>query len=64
MADRRIKVSYGRTTQNAPYESIRLDVSLTMDVPDSANAEQNMNNLTDALVKYVKEKIANILENE
>ena len=64
MAAGRIKVSYGRTCQSAPYESIRLDVSLEEDVLNPADAEKVTNQLTDTLVKYVKTKIANILKNE
>ena len=64
MANRRIKVSYGRTCQSAPYESIRLDVSLEKDVDDNAVILDDLNKITNGLRTYVKNKIAETLKNE
>ena len=64
MPVRRVKVSYGRTLQPAPYESIRLEVTVEKDVLDNERLSQIADTITDSLVKYVRRKIASILENE
>lgn len=64
MANRRISVSYGRTCQSAPFESIRLDVRIDKDIDDSANMGEEINKTTDSLQQYVKKKIKAILDNE
>lgn len=64
MAKRRISVSYGRTTQAAPYESIRLDVRIDKDIEDDASLGEEINKTTDSLQQYVKKKIRHIIENE
>jgi hypothetical protein len=46
---RRIRVSYGRTCQNAPYESIRLDVSIEKDIEDDANLKDEIDKTTNGL---------------
>jgi hypothetical protein len=61
---RRIRVSYGRTVQNAPYESIRLDVSLEKDIEDGAVVKDEVDKTTNGLSQYVKAKINEILTNE
>jgi len=43
VANRRISVSYGRTCQNAPYESIRLDVRIETDITDEADLIKELN---------------------
>ena len=64
MPVKRVKVSYGRAIQSAPYENIRLDVAIEKDILDDENLSQIVDTTTDGLVKYVKRKIASILENE
>ena len=64
MPKKRVKISYGRTIQTAPYESIRLDVAIEKDVNDNAALKEEIDKSTDGLVLYVKSKIANILKNE
>jgi hypothetical protein len=64
MPKRRVTVSYGRTIQSAPYESIRLDVAIEKDTNDDANLKEEIDKSVDGLVMYVKSKMANILKNE
>ncbi len=64
MADRRVRISYGRTCQNAPYESIRLDVSIEKSVYDNESMTETIDKTTNGLVLYVKSKIAKILQGE
>lgn len=64
MADRRVRVGYGRTVQNAPYESIRLDVAIEKDVGPEENLQQVVDKTVDSLALYIKKKIAHIIENE
>ena len=61
---RRVKISYGRTCQSAPYESIRLDVALEKDIDDGANLLEEIDKSVNGLRKYVKNKIAETLNNE
>ena len=61
---RRVKVSYGRTCQSAPYESIRLDVAIEKDVEDDAILLDEVNKSVNSLRQYVKSKIAETLQNE
>jgi len=61
---RRVKISYGRTCQSAPYESIRLDVALEKDIDDGANLLEEIDKSVNGLRKYVKDKIAETLNNE
>ena len=61
---RRVKVSYGRTCQSAPYESIRLDVAIEKDVEDGANLLEEIDKSVNGLRQYVKKKIAETLTNE
>jgi len=61
---RRVKVSYGRTCQNAPYESIRLDVAIEKDIEDDATLLEEIDKSVNGLQKYIKNKIAAILQNE
>ena len=61
---RRVKISYGRTCQSAPYESIRLDVAIEKDVEDDANLTEEFNKMVNGLRRYVKNKIAETLQNE
>ena len=64
MADRRVRISYGRTVQSAPYESIRLDVAIEKDIGDDADIKDEINKSANGLQLYVKHKIAEILQNE
>ena len=61
---RKVRISYGRTVQTAPYESLRLDVAIEKDVTDDAKLTTEIDKSVDGLVGYVKNKIAKILENE
>ncbi len=61
---RRVRISYGRTVQSAPYESIRLDVAIEKDVEDDANLMDEVSKSVKGLAQYVKSKIADILKNE
>ena len=61
---RRVKISYGRTIQSAPYESIRLDVALEKDIEDSAQALEEVDKSVNGLVSYVKNKVIKILNDE
>ena len=64
MTKRRVRVSYGRTCQSAPYESIRLDVAIEKDVEDDASLLNEVNKSINNLREYVKIKIAETLKNE
>lgn len=64
MPKRRVRVSYGRTMQSAPYESIRLDVAIEKDVEDDGDIKAEIDKSVNGLVLYVKHKTANILQNE
>jgi len=64
MADRRVRISYGRTVQSAPYESIRLDVAIEKDIEDDAVLLEEVNKSVNGLRQYVKSKIAETLQNE
>ena len=64
MADKRVRISYGRTVQTAPYESLRLDVAIEKDVPESADLKKEVDASVDSLVGYIKNKIKFILDNE
>ena len=61
---RRVRISYGRTCQSAPFESIRLDVAIEKDVEDDANLLEEVNKSINGLRQYVKNKIAETLQNE
>ena len=64
MPKRRVTVSYGRTIQSAPYESIRLDVAIEKDIEDDAVLLEEVNKSVNGLRQYVKSKIAETLQNE
>ena len=61
---KKVKISYGRTCQSAPYESIRLDVSIEKDIPDDASVKDECDKTVNGLRQYVKSKIAETLANE
>jgi len=61
---KRVRISYGRTCQSAPYESIRLDVAIEKDVEDGANLLKDIDKSVNGLRQYVKNKIAETLKNE
>jgi hypothetical protein len=61
---RRVRISYGRTIQSAPYESIRLDVAIEKDITDDADLREEVDKSVNGLVLYVKGKIQHILANE
>lgn len=62
MADRRIKVQFGRTIQTAPYESMRLDVSIEKDlIPDMKTGDE-IDTQVDGLAKYVDAKLKSMLK--
>jgi hypothetical protein len=64
MIERRIRVSYGRTCQSAPYESIRLDIAVEETVPDGESVKDHTDKIVNWSRKYVKSKIAETLKNE
>jgi len=64
MANRKVRISYGRTVQTAPYESLRLDVAIEKEVPDEAELKSEIDKSVGGLVAYVKAKIGEILANE
>ena len=64
MANRRVSISYGRTCQSAPYESIRLDVSFEKDIEDDANVINEIDKTVNGLKTYIKNKIAETLASE
>ena len=64
MPKKRVKISYGRTMQSAPYESIRLDVAIEKDVEDDANLIKEVDKSINGLQNHVKNKITEILQNE
>lgn len=64
MANRRVRVGYGRTIQNAPYESIRLDIAIEKDVGDEESLQEVVDKTVDSLTVYIKRKVAHIIENE
>ena len=63
MPERRVTISYGRTYQSAPYESIRLDVSLSKDIADDANLKDEIDKSVNGLKIYVKNKAKEIIQN-
>lgn len=64
MAKRKVRVSYGRTVQTAPYESLRLDVAIEKEVEDTAELKTEIDKSVDGLVLYIKSKIGQILSTE
>jgi hypothetical protein len=64
MAKRRVRISYGRTMQSAPYESIRLDIAIEKDVEDDAILMEEVTKSVNGLRLYVKSKITETLQNE
>lgn len=64
MANKRIRINYGRTCQNAPYESIRMDISIEKDISDNANIKDEIDKTVNGLSQYVKAKIGQIVKNE
>lgn len=64
MPKKRVRISYGRTMQSAPYESIRLDIAIEKDVEDDANLMDEVTKSVNGLRQYVKSKIAETLQNE
>lgn len=64
MAKRRVRISYGRTMQSAPYESIRLDIAIEKDVEDDAYLMDEVTKSVMGLRLYVKSEIAKTLKNE
>ena len=64
MPKNRVKISYGRTIQSAPFESIRLDVSIEKDIEDDDNILQEVDKSVDGLKIYVKNKIKQTLDAE
>ena len=64
MPERRIRVSYGRTVQPAPYESIRYDISIEETVPDGESVKDACDKIANWSRNYVKNKIAETLQNE
>jgi hypothetical protein len=64
MANRRVRVSYGRTVQTAPYESLRLDVSIEKDIDGDADLKAEIDKSANGLKLYVKAKIGEIIHEE
>lgn len=64
MPKKRVRISYGRTVQSAPYESIRLDVAIEKDIKDDDNILQEVDKSVNGLRQYVKTKIAETLKEE
>jgi hypothetical protein len=64
MPKRRVRISYGRTVQSAPFESCRLDVAIEKDVEDNSDLLKEVDKSVNGLRKYVKLKIAETLQNE
>ena len=64
MANKRVSVSYGRTVQTAPYESMRLDIKIEKDVPADGDIKTEVDNSVGNLVLYVKAKMQQILAEE
>jgi len=61
---RKVRIFYGRTCQSAPYESIRLDVAIEKDVKDGDSLHDEIDKTINGLRQYVKNKIAETLQNE
>lgn len=61
---KKVRVSYGRTCQSAPYESIRLDIAIEKEVSDDAILKDEIDKTANGLRQYVKSKIAETLQNE
>ena len=64
MAKRRVRISYGRTMQSAPFESIRMDIAIEKDVEDNASLMEEVGKSVNGLRQYIKMKIAETLANE
>jgi hypothetical protein len=61
---KKVRVSYGRTCQSAPYESIRLDIAIEKEVLDDVILKDEIDKTVNGLRQYVKSKIAETLQNE
>lgn len=61
---RRVRVSYGRTIQTAPYESLRLDVAIEKDLDDTDNMLVEVEKSREGLVAYVKSAVKKIIAEE
>lgn len=64
MANKRIKVSYGRTIQDRPYHSIHLDISVEKDILDDDNLKNELSKSIDGLSNYAHIKIAEIAKRQ
>lgn len=64
MANRKVRVSYGRTVQTVPYESLRLDVSIEKEIVRDADLKTEIDKSVDGLKQYVKAKIGEIIHDE
>lgn len=64
MAPRRVRVSYGRTVQPVPFESIKLQVEIEKDIGEEEHLQTKIDETVDGLKKYVKKKIASIMESD
>ncbi len=61
---RRVIVSYGRTIQSAPFESIRLDVSVEKDVKEDDDLRHEIDKSVNGLRGYIKNKLIESLKYE
>jgi hypothetical protein len=64
MSNRRVTISYGRTIQSAPFESIRLDVAIEKDITDDDNMLEEVDKSVNGLRQYIKNKIKQTLNAE
>lgn len=64
MANKRVSISYGRTVQPAPYESIKLQVSLEKDIPDGESVIDAVDKSVNGLRSYINGKLLEILKVE
>ena len=64
MANRRIRVSYGRTIQDRPYHSIHLDIAIEKDILDDEDIKDKIDKTVNGLSTYVHIKIAEIAKRQ
>jgi hypothetical protein len=64
MANRRIKINYGRTIQDRPYHSIHLDIGVERDIPDDADLKVEFDKTINGLSKYAQNKLQEIAKRQ
>lgn len=59
----RVKISLGFTIQPKPYESIRVDASVSSDLVEDETVEQGLDRVRKNVESYLEEQVAEIKQN-